>query len=402
MNIALLGAFDRNNYGDLLFPIIVEKALKQRQIMANFNYYALIESNLESIGAVRTESIVDFYKSDFDVAILTGGDILPVKWSGMEYNLRKNYIQSKLLSVQYRLFSSKKESIAKKRMKGKTNFPWIITDDVVKKDSLVIYNTVGGSNLSGYSDAEKKILMNDLLRADYLSVRDRQTAENLYNNGIENLSIIPDSAVIMSEFFNQLELKNLISSEAKELFQNLQNKYLVFQVGDYYAKGSLEKIIEQLEMYLQNESMSLLLLPIGRAWGHSDQKPLEKIYKKLYKKGYGKRVCLPMNNSIYDTMFYISNSELFVGTSLHGCITAISYGKPCISMDQRVTKLNEFLKEFSHEKQLYGISYHEIFNSIKHTLKLNNEIFQFIQKDLIHKVNENFDNIASLINERVE
>ena len=69
-------------------------------------------------------------------------------------------------------------------------------------------------------------------------------------------------------------------------------------------------------------------------------------------------------------MYIISQATIFLGTSLHGCITSMSYGVPCISLDNRVVKAREFLKEYSINQQLYSVNYDQIFDSVKETLNI--------------------------------
>jgi hypothetical protein len=54
-NINIIGAFDRNNYGDLLFPIIIESTLKKKGIENQFYYYALSKTDLSKVGALPTK-----------------------------------------------------------------------------------------------------------------------------------------------------------------------------------------------------------------------------------------------------------------------------------------------------------------------------------------------------------
>ena len=54
----IVGAFDRHNYGDILFPLIHSEFIRRHSESAEINYYSLSESNLESIGGVRTKSIM--------------------------------------------------------------------------------------------------------------------------------------------------------------------------------------------------------------------------------------------------------------------------------------------------------------------------------------------------------
>ena len=67
MNIHVLSAGDRNNYGDLLFPIIIKKYLESKNITTSINNYGVIASDLSYFGALPTFSSNDLianYKKD--------------------------------------------------------------------------------------------------------------------------------------------------------------------------------------------------------------------------------------------------------------------------------------------------------------------------------------------------
>ena len=52
--INIIGAFDRYNYGDLLFPIVIEKYIKEnkKDLLEKYDlrYFGLVESDLSSVG----------------------------------------------------------------------------------------------------------------------------------------------------------------------------------------------------------------------------------------------------------------------------------------------------------------------------------------------------------------
>lgn len=394
--IALLGAFDRNNYGDLLFPIIVEKALIKREVSAHYQYFGLIEADMNYLGAVNTKSIEEFYKSQIDVAIISGGDVLPARWAGMDLNLLDLGIKKRLLTFFYRILLGKKHFVARKKLGGKTFSPWIITKECNPTTSLIIYNAVGGSKFKGHTENDLKNVFRDLNDADYISVRDRETSDVLKKNLNQEVIISPDSAVCLSKYFPKEKLPNLVSEEARDYYMN-NKKYCVFQIGISYVHGNIECIAKQLIEVSNYFKLSLFLLPIGRASGHEDQIALEKIKNKILKLDKTIKVYLPKENNIYDTMFYIANSEIFVGTSLHGCITSISYDVPSVGMDSRVNKLSAFLKEFSFSEQLYGVEYDKIFQSVKNTLLIESEALRQTRMQLTELAEKNFDEIAKKI-----
>ena len=81
-----------------------------------------------------------------------------------------------------------------------------------------------------------------------------------------------------------------------------------------------------------------LLLPIGFAALHEDNialKQMQNIYNNF--------VLIDKLN-IYEIMNLIANSYFFAGTSLHGNITAMSFGIRHIGLNPEIKKLENYLK----------------------------------------------------------
>lgn len=393
-SIALVGAFDRDNYGDILFPLIAEEWFRKKQADFQFEYYGLVEADLRSIGGLKIKSIQSLYTEKNDGIIVVGGQILNAKWSAMHLNL----INSSLVNVSaifYKVIGKERANkLAKLILKGKTVFPWIISNDV-SSGAKVVYNAVGGSSFSNYSTKELSHLKNDLNFASYLSVRGRLTYDNLLKIGIEDIKVAPDSAILLSQLFEKMQLKMKLSSHIEKTADSYENKkYICFQIGKNYGKGNEKIIAKELIRASKKFNMSLILLPIGKASGHEDHIPLLKIKNHI-----NNQVDVELINerNIYDIMYLIANSSIFIGTSLHGCITSMSYSIPCIAMDNRVHKAEEFLREFSIESQLFSISYDQIFESIEKALNISTREIQNNTQKLIEAANENFSEIYEIL-----
>lgn len=87
--------------------------------------------------------------------------------------------------------------------------------------------------------------------------------------------------------------------------------------------------------------MKIALLTIGKAPGHSDDGPLDKLHSLLG----DERAYRVDSGNIEDIIRCIATSKLYCGTSLHGAITALAYAVPQIALlPQRVIKLSSFLE----------------------------------------------------------
>jgi hypothetical protein len=87
----LLGAFDRVNYGDLLFPLVVGNEFARSSPATRHEVYALVESDLSRFGALQTKPIRSIYHAGSlcqgDVVLFAGGGTIGVDWTYMYANL---------------------------------------------------------------------------------------------------------------------------------------------------------------------------------------------------------------------------------------------------------------------------------------------------------------------------
>lgn len=79
-----------------------------------------------------------------------------------------------------------------------------------------------------------------------------------------------------------------------------------------------------------NHKLTVCLCPVGFALGHDDHEILEEVYRALLKEGID--VYFSSKLTIWDIMYLIGESRLFIGTSLHGVITSMSYKTPYIGI----------------------------------------------------------------------
>ena len=103
----------------------------------------------------------------------------------------------------------------------------------------------------------------------------------------------------------------------------------------------MARVKAELEQINSQNNVSILLLPLGYAAGHYDQRILKKLRKK-----YSLDAQFFEKLTIFEITFLISKARLFIGTSLHGNIISMSYGVPHIGLKSKnsiIKKLEDFL-----------------------------------------------------------
>ena len=92
MKIALVGAFDRYNYGDILMPIIMHNQIMTNLNLKNidFSYYGLFKSDMSECKGYSTDALSELKNKEVDVIIFVGGEVLTSRFTGMYLNTLSN------------------------------------------------------------------------------------------------------------------------------------------------------------------------------------------------------------------------------------------------------------------------------------------------------------------------
>ena len=305
--INIVGAFDRYNYGDLLFPIVIEKYLKKykKDFIKDYeiDFYGLVESNLSSVGGKKTKPLSDLYKNieKNSIVIVAGGDVIPARISSMDIDLSSNNIETISKKVIRKLIGLEKfEKKSMKKFELNSNFPWVIEKDNFKEKVFVTYNAIGASTLSKLSNTyEQREIKENVINSDYVSVRDNKSLENLRGS---NPHLYPDSATIMSEFFTLDVLEESISENVKNIVENAENGYICIQSNLCSIKGKEQVLAREIEEICKKNKLKLVLLPIGFAANHDDNIALNRL-KKYLKIDYIHNESL----TLYEVMYLIAN-----------------------------------------------------------------------------------------------
>lgn len=398
-NINIIGAFDRYNYGDLLFPIILEEYIKKynQKLLKNFDieFYGLVESDLSNVGGKKTKALKNLYKSSQEkgsMIIVSGGDVLPARISSMDIDLSQNKTSMLVKKVLRKTMGTRRfESISMKKFDLNYRFPWIV-DSEVFKNQYIVYNAVGGSTLNTLPDYEYKEILKDLDKSTYISVRDEKSFENVISS---KPKLYPDSATIMSEFFDISFLEKNISQKVKDAVKSCSNGYICIQSNFSSIRGKEEILIKEAEKICKENNYKLVLLPIGLAANHDDNIALRAL-KKL-------STIDPIHIedvNIYDIMYFIAKSKFFAGTSLHGNITSMAYGVKHIGLNKEISKLDRYLNTWDLEEQNHCIDFEDLYKEFNIIKNIDQSRLDNKREELVNLTKDNLKELFNCLEEK--
>ncbi|WP_134091971.1 polysaccharide pyruvyl transferase family protein [Olivibacter sp. XZL3] len=391
--ILIIGAFDRFNYGDLLFPIIIEQQLKTYGQPLDLAYFGMVDSDLSDLGGKPTQNIQAFYQACNDGStraniIVAGGEAIAVTWNSLLVALNEKYKLIRRYQHHLEKFMDLNKW-AKRKLKGQTMLPFVFNKTDFKSVDHVLFNSLGGSEIPEEIFTKVEGLKQKLKNVDYFSVRDTVTQQNLKDKGIDT-NLYPDSAILMSKFYPNEQLQGLVSIAIKRFVEEKKGKYVFFQINRNHAKQKEERIASLLNAIYEQTGTDICLCPIGKASNHNDDEALQLVFPHL--KGEAQFF---NEVTVWDIMYLIANARCYIGTSLHGAITAMSYAIPYVGIN--VKKLNSYLSTWGVERLKAVVPIEQLFTQYQIAIDVPKQDLLESKRRQFAAIEESFDRMATCL-----
>ncbi|WP_068544421.1 polysaccharide pyruvyl transferase family protein [Thalassotalea crassostreae] len=395
-DIILYGAFDRHNYGDLLFPLIMQRVINREYPEKRVEVSGLIDSDLSEFGAPKTISINKALKrAKKDAAIiLAGGDIVACNWQSAYGYLLPTTIHPLYERLTWRL--PKLTDYLVSRKVGLTScFPFNLNKKDAGENRRIIYNSVGATSVSNLKDTKDIAYLSEMINnADYVTVRDHFSQKNLQNISVPSVEIAPDSATVMSTYISVEELTEKTSSSTHSILNKFKHGFIVFQISQAHVKGNTEKFAREIEKLYEELQLPVLFVAIGKAAGHNDIAGVKNIMSMLNSNVIYDSY---LDGSIFDLMNIIRNSSCYCGTSLHGLITSMSFAVPRVALLPKLRKQINYMKTWDLPHMPKGINPEELVSAVKIATSTSNEDLELLSQKLTKTYMESFKKLTEFI-----
>ncbi len=392
IKVALFGPHDRFNYGDFLFPLMVEYAFeKVCPDKFQFTKYALVNSDFTSLGAYKSKSyrrlVSNINANKEDVLIVAGGECIGATWHTLFRYINSLFFEWS--NIDNRVFRKLKQyQIARRWLGGKSEYPYCVNKTDFKRSFLLLFNSVGAAY--GINELNKKALK----KADYIAFREQISVNHSKENNIQG-HLVPDSAIILSDVYPLANLEQRVLKDSV-IIRNLirsRDSYLYFQIGYYYIEDKLNEIVDALLLLSREFKLKVVLCPIGIANSHEDHRALELISQKANSNDF----ILVKSPSIQEIMLLIAKSKLYIGTSLHGLITAMSYGVPYLGLNRDTIKLRSYLDTWSCDELNMISDVNDFFDQAHNILLSKQDYYKLIIEKTKEQKQLYYDSVKRMI-----
>lgn len=324
--VILFGAFDRHNFGDLLFPHIVAALMPGQHLV----FAGLADRDLRRHGGHEVTALSRLALGSVDhpcVLVHVGGELLTCDaWQAAVMLLRSEQAQRTIAYLETR---PREKLVWVRRMLGTSALaPYTVSRQAYPGLVRVIYNGVGGTAIDQADPDLRAEVLANLRAADAVSVRDGQTLDHLVGAGIR-ARLIPDPAVMVAELFGAGIRMRARGGEVAQALRSFPQGYVAVQFSaDFGTDESLTQIAAQLNQIATLDGCGVVLFRAGAAPWHDDLASLSRV-AGLLRPGSAR---LFSSLDLWDICALIAHSRAYCGSSLHGRIVATAFALPRINL----------------------------------------------------------------------
>lgn len=298
ISIGLIGTFDVDNFGDCLFPYLYMFEFRKRFPNAIFTLYSprAKPSILTDFRELRAlPSNLDHHSFFEDFLIVTGGETISIGHDSGTY-----IFPVKSLSAYLRI--------------------WLAPTYLTKNTStrFIIYSAGLAPPMEKYQNLIGQVFRS----AYYVKLRDRISDKKLNNK----FGIAVDPIFMIS---NMLDKKDWERRFKSSISFSYCSDYIVFQFSQSYLHPSLQIWCNQVIRAIDELGLDVLFLPICHMLNDLELLKLAKSIIIKDRPDLSNRINIVEDKLfVLDTASIISQCAGYVGTSLHGAVSSVSFGKP--------------------------------------------------------------------------
>lgn len=302
MRIGLIGTFDVDNFGDCMFPELYSHLLRQSFVGCEIDLYSPTQEPSEILTKrslvalpVREDQITAF---DSDILLLIGGETIGVGHSAGTYNFPRT-----CLSAYLRLWLS----------------PILAMHSQAARPVFFAAHCVGAIKMT---EEINRRVARALGAAGRVRFRDRFSASWIRTTALE-FECDVDPMFLIDHIMTQAEWQTLAEENLPNDF--VQSGYIVGHMSIGYGRNDLDAWVNAMETIAKRSGLPVVLLPICHFL--HDEAWLAEARKRFLARGVKCHLVRGLVN-VKVTAAIIGASKGYIGSSLHGAVTAVAFAQP--------------------------------------------------------------------------
>ena len=301
MRVAHFGTFDVENYGDLLFPLVVRRRLAA--VASEFVFVSPVGGDPVWADCMPTVTADALTEIELDGLIVGGGNIIHADNAGV---------------AAYR-----RDALAARLAYGDL---WMEPARLSRDRGIPLcWNAPGVPQ--AFAPRKAPVVSWAASSANHLTVRDHQSRVRLRESGVHNaVEVVPDSAFDVAALFAEHQLDEAYRAAFARADRTVPQRTISIHLTKRYLREPDPIIAQRLDRIAKANDAVLVLVALGRC--HGDDLVATSIAMLMD----SEPLLIAQPQSLLETAAFIARSERYIGSSLHGLITALAFGKPATSV----------------------------------------------------------------------
>lgn len=299
-NILHFGTFDVNNFGDLLFPLLAKASLSEAFETTIVPMSPAGGAPADFRDCAIPKTLIELSDSDkpYHAALIGGGNIIHCSPTQLPAYT-----------------AADKGTLAYSDL-------WIAPSIALPQHCPLLWNAPGVP--ARFMPHQRDLVRRALSAASYLSVRDEQSRQFLLEvDPSAEIFVVPDTAWNLDLLWSKPVLKKKYESYFVDNQTELPQSIVVFHLNRRYLGGlHAAQLGQELDSIAQYYDSVAVLVPFAPC--HGDDILAHQVARTMNSRS----IVIDNADSLQLITAFVSNAKAYIGSSMHGLITAAVYGVP--------------------------------------------------------------------------
>lgn len=350
--ILCVGAYERENFGDLLFQIITAQYLQDADVV----YAAPFDADMTDLLGFHVPAYGPLLENeDWDAVWTVGGE---VGGTGLDYAYRTAHGEEAYRAYTEMSPDERRALLSTENGSVPIESPYLprMSAYARNRTSAAVMNSVGLAGIQSLGAVRKSGMIGLLHEATSITVRDKYASAFLKKEGIAH-ALEPD-------------LVHSISVTRPDAGKD-RGDYVLLQASIAHLKKygipEFARAIVESDVLRENP---VRLFTAGTAPGHDSFEMYEQILSLVKQADPERRITISHTIDPWERVDEIAGAKLWIGSSLHGRIISCAYGVPRVSFAKR--KVDDYIRTWDEEMP-WGIDHLRMGSAAAHALTLEDD-----------------------------
>lgn len=347
--ILCVGAYERDNFGDLLFQIITAQYLQDADVV----FAAPFEVDMTDLIGLHVPAYGPLLENeDWDAVWTVGGE---VGGTTIDYAYRTAHGDEAFRAFSEMSPDEKRALLATENGTVPMEAPYLPRISSYERNMLsaTVLNSVGIAGVQSMNSIRKSGMIGQLHEATSITVRDKYASAFLEQEGIAH-SLEPD-------------LVHAISVTRPREDED-RGDYVLLQVSiahlQKYGVAEFARAVIDSDVLREHP---VRLFTAGTAPGHDSFELYEQIVELVHAVDPERRITISRTIDAWERVDEIARAKLWIGSSLHGRIISCAYGVPRVSFSKR--KVDDYIRTWDADMP-WGVDHLRMGSAAEHALTM--------------------------------